>query len=48
MNKHTRHYFDLNPEALGREKPPHPMILVAGAFFAVGGLWLLTAFLFSL
>lgn len=45
MNRHTQHYFDLNPE---RQDEPHPMLLVAGAFFTVGGLWLLAAFLFSL
>lgn len=45
MNRHTQHYLDLNPE---RQVEPHPMRLVAGAFFTFGGLWLLAAFLFSL
>lgn len=45
MSRHRQHYLDLNPE---RQAEPHPMLLVAGAFFTFGGLWLLTAFLFSL
>lgn len=45
MSRHTQHYLDLNPK---RQDEPHPMLLVAGAFFTVGGLWLLAAFLFSL
>ena len=44
--RHTQHYFDLNPRT--REKNPHPMLFVVGAFFTVGALWLTTAFLFSL
>lgn len=45
MSKHTQHYFDLNPRT--RESPPD-WAIVAGAFFAVAGVWLITAFLFSL
>jgi hypothetical protein len=45
MNRHTQHYFDLNPK---RQDEPHPMFFVVGAFFTVGALWLTTAFLFSL
>jgi hypothetical protein len=44
--RHTQHYFELNPRT--REKNPHPMLFVVGAFFTVGALWLITAFLFSL
>lgn len=45
MSRHRQTYFELNPE---RKPEPHPMLLVTGAFFTIGGLWLLTAFLFSL
>jgi hypothetical protein len=46
MSKHSQHYLDLNLRT--REKNPHPMLFVVGAFFTVGALWLTTAFLFSL
>jgi len=48
MNKHRLTYVDLHPEALGREKPPHPLALIAGCIVGVLALYLLTAFAFSL
>jgi hypothetical protein len=48
MNRHRLTYVDLHPEALGREKPPHPLALIAGAAVALIALYLLTVFAFSL
>ena len=48
MNKHRLTYVDLHPEALGREKPPHPLALIAGAAVALIALYLVTVFTFSL
>lgn len=47
-SRHRLTYIDLHPEALGREKPPHPLALIAGAAVALIALYLVTAFLFSL
>lgn len=48
MNKHRLTYVDLHPEALGREKPPHPLALIAGAAVALIALYLVTVIAFSL
>jgi hypothetical protein len=48
MNKHRLTYVDLHPEVLGREKPPHPLALIAGAAVALIALYLVTVFAFSL
>jgi hypothetical protein len=46
MNRHSRHYFDLNPEPVERE--PGPLAILAGAAFGLLALWVCTVFLFSL
>lgn len=46
MNRHSRHYFDLNPRDTERE--PGPLAILAGAVFALFALWVCTVFLFSL
>jgi|DEB3_MinimDraft_2_1074329.scaffolds.fasta_scaffold00541_4 hypothetical protein len=48
MNRHRLTYVDLHPEALGREKAPHPLALIAGAIVAALAFYLATVFLFSL
>jgi len=44
MNRHSRTYFDLNPEP----REPSPWAIVLGAAFALLTLWVCTVFLFSL
>lgn len=41
MNRHALTYIELHPE-------PGPLMIWAGAAFALGALYLLTVFLFSL
>lgn len=45
MNRHSQHYFDLNPEQ--QDNPP-AWALILGAVFALLTLWVCTVFLFSL
>jgi hypothetical protein len=47
MNRHSLKYLDLHPEPLKTEEPS-TLAIVAGAAFALGALYLLTVFLFSL
>ena len=47
MNRHSLHYIDLRPEPLKADEPS-TLAIVAGAAFALGALYLLTVFLFSL
>lgn len=46
MNRHSLKYLDLYPQPVERE--PGPLAVFAGAAFALGALYLLTVFLFSL
>ena len=46
MNRHSLTYIDLHPQPVERE--PSPLMIWAGAAFALGALYLLTVFLFSL
>lgn len=52
MNRHTLHYIDLHPEPLHPEplkaEEPSTLAIWLGAAFALGALYLLTVFLFSL
>ena len=48
MNRHRLTYIDLHPEAVGREKAPHPLALIAGAIAAAGAVYVSIVFLFSL
>jgi hypothetical protein len=47
MNHHASNCLDLHPEPLKTEEPS-PLMILAGAAFALGALYLLTVFLFSL
>jgi hypothetical protein len=47
MNRHALHYLDLHPEPLKTDEPA-PFLIWAGAAFALGALYLLTVFAFSL
>lgn len=47
MNRHSLTYIDLHPEPVKAEEPS-TLAIVAGAAFALGALYLLTVFLFSL
>lgn len=47
MNRHALHYLDLHPEPVDTREPS-PLTIVAGAAFALGALYLLTVFAFSL
>ena len=47
MNRHSLTYIDLHPEPLKAEEPS-TLAIVVGAAFALGALYLLTVFLFSL
>lgn len=47
MNRHSLTYIDLHPEPLKADEPS-TLVIVAGAAFALGALYLLTVFLFSL
>jgi len=47
MNRHSLHYIDLHPEPVDAREPS-TLAIVAGAAFALGALYLLTVFLFSL
>lgn len=47
MNRHSLHYIDLHPEPLKAEEPS-PLMIWAGAAFALFALWCVTVFLFSL
>lgn len=48
MNRHKLTYIEMYPEALGREKAPHPLALIAGAIVAAGALYVSIVFLFTL
>lgn len=48
MNRHKLTYVDLHPNALGREKAPHPLALIAGAIVAAVAVYVSLVFLFSL
>lgn len=48
MNRHRLTYIDLHPEAVGREKAPHPLALIAGAMLAAVAVYVSIVFLFSL
>ncbi len=47
MNRHSLTYIDLHPEPVKTEEPS-TLAIVAGAAFALGALYLLTVFFFSL
>lgn len=47
MNRHALHYLDLHPEPVDTREPS-PFLIWAGAAFALGALYLLTVFAFSL
>lgn len=47
MNRHALHYLDMHPEPITSAEPSG-FVIWAGAAFALGGLYLLTVFLFSL
>jgi len=47
MNRHALHYLDLHPEPVDTREPS-PLMIWAGAAFALGALYLTTVFLFSL
>jgi hypothetical protein len=48
MNRHSLTYIDLHPEAVGREKAPHPVALIAGFILAAVAVYVSIVFLFSL
>lgn len=47
MNRHKLTYVEMYPEPVKTEEPS-PLMIWAGAAFALGALYLLTVFLFSL
>ena len=47
MNRHSLKYLDLHPEPVDTREPS-PLMIWVGAAFALGALYLLTVFLFSL
>lgn len=47
MNRHSLTYIEMYPEPLKTEEPS-PLMIWAGAAFALGALYLLTVVLFSL
>ena len=47
MNRHALHYLDLHPEPVDTRELS-PLMIWAGAAFALGALYLTTVFLFSL
>lgn len=47
MNRHSLTYLELYPEPVKTDEPS-PLMIWAGAAFALGALYLLTVFLFSL
>ena len=47
MNRHNLHYIDLHPEPVDTREPS-TLAIWLGAAFALGALYLLTVFLFSL
>lgn len=47
MNHHGLTYIDLHPEPVDTREPS-PLMIWAGAAFALGALYPLTVFLFSL
>ena len=47
MNRHALHYRDLHPEPVDTREPS-PLMIWAAAAFALGALYVLTVFLFSL
>ena len=47
MNRHSLTYIEMYPQPLKTEEPS-PLMIWAGAAFALGALYLLTVFLFSL
>lgn len=47
MNRHSLTYIEMYPEPVETDEPG-PLLIWAGAAFALGALYLLTVFLFSL
>lgn len=47
MNRHNLTYIEMYPEPVKTDEPS-PLMIWAGAAFALGALYLLTVFLFSL
>lgn len=47
MNRHSQYYLELNPEPVDTREPS-PLMIWAGAAFALFAVYLLTVFLFSL
>jgi hypothetical protein len=47
MNRHALTYIDLHPEPVDTREPS-PLMIWAGAAFALFALWCVTVFLFSL
>ena len=47
MNRHNLTYIDLHPEPVDTREPS-PLMIWAGASFALFALWCVTVFLFSL
>jgi hypothetical protein len=47
MNRHNLTYIEMYPEPL-KTAEPSPLMIWAGAAFALGALYLTTVFLFSL
>ena len=47
MNRHSLKYLDLHPEPVDTRELS-PLMIWTGAAFALGALYLLTVFLFSL
>lgn len=47
MNRHALTYIEMYPEPVKTDEPG-PLMIWAGAAFAMGALYLLTVFLFSL
>lgn len=47
MNRHSLTYIEMHPEPVDTREPS-PLMIWAGAAFALGALYLLTVVLFSL
>ena len=47
MNRHALRYLEMYPQPVKTEEPS-PLMIWAGAAFALGALYLLTVFAFSL
>lgn len=48
MNRHRLTYIDLHPEPVVRDEEPSTLAAWLGAVFALGALYLVIVFLFSL